>query len=123
MVATAEGSWSVGVGFILPDLTDFPDQAVKERVVAKRGASQVEKQPTSETARLEARIESARNELAVAIDQIAERVAPANVAAEAKSKARGIVINSDGSLRKDRAIKIAAVAGIVLAIGAWRRYR
>jgi len=90
--------------------------------VAKRGASQVEKQPTSETARLEARIESARNELAVAIDQIAERVAPANVAAEAKSKARGIVINSDGSLRKDRVIKIAAVAGIVLAIGAWRRY-
>ena len=90
--------------------------------MAKRGASQVEKQPTSETARLEARIETARDELAVAIDQIAERVAPANVAAEAKSKARGIVINSDGSLRKDRVIKIAAVAGIVLAIGAWRRY-
>jgi biopolymer transport protein ExbD len=96
---------------------------VKERVVAKRGASQAEKQPTSETARLEARIETARNDLAVAIDQIAERVAPANVAAEAKSKARGIVINADGSLRKDRVIKIAAVAGIVLAIGAWRRYR
>ncbi len=91
--------------------------------MAKRGASQAEKQPTSETARLEARIETARNELAVAIDQIAERVAPANVAAEAKSKARGIVINPDGSLRKDRVIKIAAVAGVVLVLGAWRRYR
>jgi hypothetical protein len=34
-----------------------------------------------------------------------------------------MVINPDGSLRKDRVIKIAAVAGIVLAIGAWRRYR
>lgn len=90
--------------------------------MAKRGTSQAEKQPMSETARLEARIETARNELAVAIDQIAERVAPANVAAEAKSKARGVVINADGSLRKDRVIKIAAVAGIVLAIGAWRRY-
>lgn len=91
--------------------------------MAKRGAPAADKQPTSETARLEARIETSRNELAAAIDQIAERVAPANVAAEAKSKARGIVINSDGSLRKDRVIKIAAVAGIVLAIGAWRRFR
>jgi hypothetical protein len=73
-------------------------------------------------ARLEAQIEQARDSLAVTIDQIAERVAPANVAAEAKSKARSIVMNPDGSLKKDRVIKIAAVAGIVLAIGAWRRY-
>lgn len=89
-----------------------------------RGATpSKEKSGTGETARLEARIEAARNELAVTIDQIAERVAPANVAAEAKSKARAIVVNPDGSLRKDRVIKIAAVAGIVLAIGVWRRYR
>ena len=89
-----------------------------------RKASQAEDKPvTGEAARLEAKIESARDELAATIDQIAERVAPANVAAEAKSKARGVVINPDGSLRKDRIIKIAAVAGIVLAIGAWRRYR
>lgn len=80
-------------------------------------------EPGSDAARLEAQIESARTELAEAIDQIAERVAPKNVAAEAKSKARAVVVNSDGSLRKDRVIKIAAVAGIVLAIGAWRRYR
>ena len=75
------------------------------------------------TAKLEAQIEAARDELAVTIDQIAARVAPSNVAAEAKSKARSIVVNPDGSLRKDRVIKIAAVAGIVLALGAWRRYR
>ena len=74
-------------------------------------------------ARLEAQIEEARTNLAETIDAIAERVAPANVAAEAKSKARSIVVNPDGSLRKDRVIKIAAVAGIVIAIGAWRRYR
>jgi hypothetical protein len=92
--------------------------------VGGRGAAQAEgKAGAGEAARLEARIEAARNELATTIDQIAERVAPANVAAEAKSKARGIVVNSDGSLRKDRVIKIAAVAGIVLAIGVWRRYR
>lgn len=92
--------------------------------MGKRGAASSEdKQATGQTARLEKQIETARNELAVTIDQIAERVAPANVAAEAKAKARGIVVNSDGSLRKDRVIKIAAVAGIVLALGAWRRYR
>ena len=85
-----------------------------------RGASEP---GTGEAARLEAQIEQAREQLAVTIDQIAERVAPKNVAAEAKSKARSIVVNPDGSLRKDRLIKIAAVAGIVLAIGAWRRYR
>ena len=84
-----------------------------------RGAAE----PVSDAARLEAQIETARNELAGAIDQIAERVAPKNVAAEAKTKARAIVVNPDGSLRKDRVIKIAAVAGIVLALGAWRRYR
>jgi len=79
-------------------------------------------QSVGPNARLEAQIEQARNNLAVTIDQIAERVAPANVAAEAKSKARSIVVNPDGSLKKDRVIKIAAVAGIVLALGVWRRY-
>ena len=89
-----------------------------------REASRTKGQPgTGETARLEAQIEQAREQLAVTIDAIAERVAPANVAAEAKSKARAIVVNPDGSLKRDRVIKIAAVAGIVLAIGAWRRYR
>jgi len=91
---------------------------VEETVVAGRGAAE----PGGQAARLEAQIEAARNNLAVTIDQIAERVAPSNVAAEAKSKARSIVVNPDGSLKKDRVIKIAAVAGIVLAIGAWRRY-
>ena len=86
--------------------------------MAKSGAGE----SGGSNARLEAQIEQARNNLAETIDQIAERVAPANVAAEAKSKARSVVVNPDGSLKKDRVIKIAAVAGIVLAIGAWRRY-
>jgi hypothetical protein len=92
---------------------------VEETVVARGEALE----SGAPTARLEAQIEAARNNLAETIDQIAERVAPANVAAEAKSKARSIVVNSDGSLKKDRVIKIAAVAGIVIAIGAWRRFR
>jgi hypothetical protein len=92
---------------------------VEEKTVAKSGATE----SGGVNARLEAQIEEARNNLAETIDQIAERVAPANVAAEAKSKARSVVVNPDGSLRKDRVIKIAAVAGVVLAIGIWRRYR
>lgn len=87
------------------------------------GKSAAPEPGTGQTARLEAQIAAARTELAASIDQIAERVAPANVAAEAKSKAKAVVVNSDGSWKKDRVIKIAAVAGIVLAIGAWRRYR
>ena len=90
--------------------------------MAGRGAARSGEQPGGDAARLEAQIEAARDQLAVTIDQIADRVAPSNVAAEAKSKARSIVVNPDGSLKKDRVIKIAAVAGIILAIGAWRRY-
>ncbi len=73
--------------------------------------------------RLEAQIEAARDQLASTIDAIADKVAPANVAAKAKSRARGVVVNPDGSLKKDRVVKIAAIAAVVLAVGAWRRYR
>lgn len=91
--------------------------------MGKSGSQDSKGAPVGQAARLEAEIEAARNQLAVTIDQIAGRVAPQAVAAQAKSKARGIVVNADGSLKKDRVIKIAAVAGLVLVIGAWRRYR
>lgn len=74
------------------------------------------------TASLEEQIERSREELAASIDAIAEKVAPANVASAAKAKARGIVVDSDGNLKKD---KVAIVGGIALAFVTfivWRRF-
>ncbi|HEY2834701.1 MAG TPA: DUF3618 domain-containing protein [Sporichthyaceae bacterium] len=71
---------------------------------------------------LEAQIETAREQLAVTIDAIAERVAPKNVAAKAKSRAKGIVVNPDGSLKTD---KVAIAGGVALAfvfVVVWRRF-
>lgn len=73
-------------------------------------------------ASLEAQIERSREELAASIDAIAEKVAPKNVASAAKEKARGIVVDSDGNLKKD---KVAIVGGIALAFVTfivWRRF-
>ena len=77
---------------------------------------------SSDPAALEAQIEAARTQLAETIDAIAERVAPKNVAAKAKSRAKGFVVNDDGSLKTD---KVAIVGGLALAfvvIVAWRRF-
>ena len=77
---------------------------------------------SSDPAALEAQIEAARAQLAENIDAIAERVAPKNVAAKAKSRAKGFVVNDDGSLKTD---KVAIVGGVALAfviIVAWRRF-
>ncbi|MGQ0631477.1 MAG: DUF3618 domain-containing protein [Sporichthyaceae bacterium] len=73
--------------------------------------------------RLEAQIEQSRAQLAASIDAIAAKVAPANVAQVAKSRAREVVVNPDGSLKTDRVIKIAAVAGAVLVLWVWRHRR
>lgn len=98
--------------------------------MAGRGASQAGKNSdtavragTGDTQRLEAQIEAARDQLATTIDAIAGKVAPQNVAAKAKERARDVVVNPDGSLKKDRVVKIASVAAVVLAIGLWRRFR
>lgn len=88
--------------------------------MAKRGAPQA---GTGDTDRLEAQIETARAQLATTIDAIAGRVAPQNVAAKAKARAKDVVVNPDGSLRKDRVVKLASVAAVVLAVGLWRRFR
>jgi len=76
----------------------------------------------SDPAALEAQIEAAREQLAITIDALAERVAPRNVAAKAKSRAKGIVVNPDGSLKMD---KVAIVGGVALAfvvVVFWRRF-
>ncbi len=74
------------------------------------------------TAELEAEIERTRAQLAKTIDDIAERVSPKNVADKAKARARDIVINSDGSLRKDRVRVIGGVAFAFIALVVWRRF-
>lgn len=72
---------------------------------------------------LEEQIERSREELAASIDAIAERVAPKNVASAAKARARGLIVDSDGQIKKD---KVAVLGGIALAfvtIVVWRRFR
>lgn len=87
--------------------------------MAGRGRDYVEADGVDD---LEAQIEATREQLASTIDAIAEKVAPKNVVAKAKSRARDIVVNSDGSLKKDR---VAIAGGVVVAIAglvAWRRF-
>lgn len=74
------------------------------------------------SADLETQIERSREELAASIDAIAEKVAPKNVASAAKNRARGVIVDSDGNLKKD---KVAVLGGIALAfmtILVWRRF-
>jgi hypothetical protein len=73
-------------------------------------------------AELEAEIERTRAQLAQTIDQIAERVSPKNVAEKTKARARDIVVNPDGTLRKERVRVIGGVAFAFIAIVMWRRF-
>jgi hypothetical protein len=72
-------------------------------------------------AELEAQIEAARERLAVSIDAIAARVAPAAVADAAKSRVIGIVINPDGTVKKDKAAIVGGVGVTIVLWLAWRR--
>jgi hypothetical protein len=71
---------------------------------------------------LEAQIETARAQLAETIDAIAERVAPKNVAAKAKTRAKGIVVNPDGSLKTDKVAIAGGVALLFVVVVVWRRF-
>ena len=77
---------------------------------------------TAEEAELEARIERARAELAATVDAIADRVHPRHVADEAKRRARDIVVNPDGTLRKERVMAIGGVTFVFLTFVVWRRF-
>jgi len=71
---------------------------------------------------LEAQIDAARDRLAETIDEIAARVAPKAVVAKVKSRAVGIVVNPDGTIKKDRAAIVGGVGlGLILLI-VWRRF-
>ena len=73
-------------------------------------------------AELEAQIERARAELAATVDAIAERVHPKIVAEQAKGRALDIVVNPDGTLRKERVIAIGGAAFVFLSFVIWRRF-
>jgi hypothetical protein len=76
----------------------------------------------SDSAALEAQIETARAQLAGTIDAIAERVAPKNVAAKAKSRAKGFVVNPDGTLKTDKVAIAGGVALLFVVVVVWRRF-
>lgn len=67
---------------------------------------------------IERDIEAARANLAVTLDEIVDRVKPANVAARAKDKVRAQFIDSDtGAPRMERIVPLAGgVAGLVLLV-------
>ncbi|WP_424642260.1 DUF3618 domain-containing protein [Embleya sp. AB8] len=67
---------------------------------------------------IERDIEAARANLAVTLDEIVDRVKPANVAARAQDKVRAQFIDSDtGAPRMERIVPLAGgVAGLLLLV-------
>jgi hypothetical protein len=61
--------------------------------------------------------------LADTVDQIAERVKPANVARRATEAAKAQVIEPDGNLRTQRVAILAGSLVAVVALVIWRRSR
>ena len=86
------------------------------------GTSAAGSAKATDPAALEAQIERARAELAATVDQIADRVHPRHVAGQAKRRARDIVVNPDGTLRKERVIAISGGALVFLTFVMWRRF-
>ena len=74
-------------------------------------------------AEIEADIERTRARLAGTVDEIAERVKPANVARRGAESAKAQVVDAQGNLRTKRvavlAVAVAGAVGLVL----WRRSR
>ncbi len=73
-------------------------------------------------ASLEEQIERSREELAASLDAIAAKVAPKNVASAVKDRARGIVVDSDGHIKKDKAAILGGIALAFVTIVVWRRF-
>lgn len=73
-------------------------------------------------AQIEAEIRRTRQRLARNVDQIADRVKPANVARRGADSARAQLVDGNGHVRTDR---LGAVVAVVAAVGVllWRRSR
>ncbi len=67
-------------------------------------------------------IAETRNRLAGTIDQLVYRVQPKTIAERQLSSLKASFVNADGSLRKDKVLKVAGIAvGVVAAIVALRK--
>jgi hypothetical protein len=77
----------------------------------------------SNPAQIEAEIAVTRERLAGTVDEIAERVKPANVARNAGDKAKAQVVDEDGNPRVGRIVIVAAVVGAYVALKIWRHRR
>ncbi len=85
-----------------------------------RGASE-SAEDTRSPAEIERDIEEARERLAGTVDEIAERVKPANVAKKGKASAMAQVVDPrTGALRTERVAAVAGVVGFYVALKLWR---
>jgi hypothetical protein len=76
---------------------------------------------TRSPAQIEADIAEARERLAGTVDEIAERVKPANVAKKGKESAKAQVVDPDtGALRMERVAVVGAVVAFYVALKVWR---
>lgn len=79
--------------------------------------------PERTPAEIEADIERTRERLAVTVDEIAERVKPANLARRALSSLKAQVVDADGTVRTQRVAILAGVLAAGVGLVAWRRSR
>lgn len=71
-------------------------------------------------AQIEADIDEARKRLAGTVDEIAERVKPANVVNRGKESAKAQVLDPSGGLRTGRVAVMGAVVAVYVALKVWR---
>jgi hypothetical protein len=72
---------------------------------------------------IEADLERTRAELSRTVDQIADRVAPRNIARRALASVKAQVVDGNGQLRIGRVVVAAAGVTAFIAFTAWRRRR
>ncbi|MFZ5852341.1 MAG: DUF3618 domain-containing protein [Actinomycetota bacterium] len=77
--------------------------------------------PVGSPAAIEAEIERTRAQLAATIDELAERVRPANLARRGLTTVRGLVVEPDGRPRTGRLLAVGGALAAVVALAAWRR--
>jgi len=79
--------------------------------------------PPRTPAQIEAELERTRTELARTIDEIADRVAPRNVARRAVGKVRAQFVDGEGRVRAGRVGAMAVGVAAFVALNIWRRRR
>jgi hypothetical protein len=108
-----------------PPERDPPLEAlVSDQSRSGSSASSADKSGTPDTRstdQIEAEIEQARERLAGTVDEIAERVKPANIANNAKESAKAQVVDPQtGALRTGRVAAVAGVVAFYVALKVWR---